>query len=424
MTRVALRDYRPDMWPRTGWESRRIHWLAAEVREKADAAWINEQPRIVHYAIDELGETGKPRVQPGDEIGSDKLIVREGDWLISRLNPRKGHVFQVGYHDGVVVASGEFAVARPIPTRCDSRYLGYLLKSEPVRQHFDSHVRSATKSHGRVEFEFIWNLEVDCPLLTHQRQLSRLLDVEMRRINTLIGKNREVARLLIERLEAETTCHYTELTDEGGSLPLRYVARIAVSGVDKHTRNSDVEVKLCNYVDVYRHRRITRELNFMKSTASSSEIRDVGLQTGDVVFTKDSETADDIAIPAYVDDVPADLVLGYHNALARPDPNRMDGEFLFWILRARPLRDYFAQRASGVTRVGLRLEDIGMAPVPVPELEKQKSVAANLEVATLRIESLLAALEHEIKSLEEHRRALITAAVTGQLDLDEYGGVA
>ena len=73
-----------------------------------------------------------------------------------------------------------------------------------------------------------------------------------------------------------------------------------VSNVDKHTKGDEFPVRLCNYVDVYKHDRITPAMPFMTATASRDEIKRFQLERDDVLITKDSEAWDDIGVPALV----------------------------------------------------------------------------------------------------------------------------
>jgi type I restriction enzyme S subunit len=84
-------------------------------------------------------------------------------------------------------------------------------------------------------------------------------------------------------------------------VPLAAVADVRFSSVDKLTSKSEEPVRLCNYIDVYENDYITRQLEFMQASATRAEIERFGLRVGDVIITKDSETPDDIGVPAVVD---------------------------------------------------------------------------------------------------------------------------
>ena len=109
--------------------------------------------------------------------------------------------------------------------------------------------------------------------------------------------------------------------------PLRSTADYVVSNVDKVPADDEVPVRLCNYTDVYNNEFITLALEFMHATASEDEIAKFGLEVDDVIITKDSESWDDIGVPALVRETANDLVCGYHLALLRPPKRKMDGAF-------------------------------------------------------------------------------------------------
>ena len=130
------------------------------------------------------------------------------------------------------------------------------------------------------------------------------------------------------------------------------IAEMRVSNVDKHTKEDEVPVRLCNYVDVYKNDRITQEISFMAATASTEEIERFRLHHEDVLITKDSETWDDIGVPALVTEPSDDLISGYHLAILRPKAD-IHGGFLFWALQSKATAYQFYVEAKGVTRFGL-----------------------------------------------------------------------
>ena len=198
--------------------------------------------------------------------------------------------------------------------------------------------------------------------------------------------------------------------------PLRATADYVVSNVDKVPADDEVPVRLCNYTDVYNNEFITLALDFMQATATVTEIAKFGLAVDDVAITKDSESWDDIGVPALVRETAEDLVCGYHLALIRPRKQQMDGAFLFRCLQAKPVRVQLELAANGVTRFGIPKSDIGAMTLPVPPIAQQRAIADYLDRETARLDALVAAKERVLGLLAEKRRALITRAVTRGLD--------
>ena len=199
---------------------------------------------------------------------------------------------------------------------------------------------------------------------------------------------------------------------------LRTVVEMRVSNVDKHVKDGELLVRLCNYVDVYKNDRITEDIAFMRATATASEIECFRLEVGDVLITKDSETWNDIGVPALVEHTADDLVCGYHLALLRPSKRSLDGAFLLRVLQNPTIGYQFHISANGVTRYGLTHEAIKSVLLPLPPLAEQRAIARYLDHVDRRIQRYIEAKEKLITLLQEARQAIIERAVTRGLDPD------
>ncbi|MFZ0791654.1 MAG: restriction endonuclease subunit S, partial [Chromatiaceae bacterium] len=151
----------------------------------------------------------------------------------------------------------------------------------------------------------------------------------------------------------DTAVRHPDLPEGWREAPLGTVADVRFSSVDKRAYPSEEPVRLCNYLDVYKNDYITGDLGFMRASATQAEIDRFGLQVGDVIVTKDSETPYDIGIPAVVDYAALDFVCGYHLGLIRPDRAEIDPTFLANQLGHARIAGYFAGQANGLTRYGL-----------------------------------------------------------------------
>ena len=196
---------------------------------------------------------------------------------------------------------------------------------------------------------------------------------------------------------------------------LKNLASVRLSNVDKKSEEGQVPVRLCNYVDVYYNDFITADLEFMNATAPPAQVLRFRLRTGDVLITKDSESWNDIAIPAVVTEEFADVLCGYHLALIQPRPG-LDGRFLARQFSAVGMRDQFHLAANGITRFGLGGDAIRTGLFPVAPIEEQEAIGCFLDRETEQIDALVAKKERLIDLLQEKRTALITRAVTRGLD--------
>ena len=196
---------------------------------------------------------------------------------------------------------------------------------------------------------------------------------------------------------------------------LKTVACVQLSNVDKKSKEGELPARLCNYVNVYYNDTITDGLDFMEATATPEQLQRFLLRGGDVVITKDSESWNDIAVPAVVGEGLQDVVCGYHLAHIRPGPD-LDGPFLARQFSAIGPRDQFHVAANGITRFGLGGATIRTGLFPIAPIEEQRTIAEFLDRETAKTDALVAKKERLIELLQEKRTALITRAVTRGLD--------
>ena len=286
---------------------------------------------------------------------------------------------------------------------------------------------------------------IPMPPPDEQRAIAKFLDGETQRIDALVEKKRR----LIERLREYRTALITRTVTRGllpeaartaglgtsprlkpsgvewlGEVPehwqvvrLGHVASYHTSSVDKKTKDGELPVRLCNYTDVYYQDRIRAcDGEFMEATASPQEAIRFKLNVGDVLITKDSEDWQDIAIPALIDETAADFVCGYHLGIIRSGP-MADSAFMFRAMQSVSVNRQLQTSASGVTRYGLPNAAVGDVILPIPPLDEQRAIAAFLDHTTGEIDRLYDRVQRAMELLQEHRTALITAAVTGKIDV-------
>lgn len=175
--------------------------------------------------------------------------------------------------------------------------------------------------------------------------------------------------------------------------PLERIAEIRSSNVDKKSNAGEEPVRLCNYMDVYSREYITADIEFMEATATHAEVQRFGIERGDVMITKDSETPDDIGIPAVVvDDIPK-LVCGYHLALIKPNRDEVDPVYLAKQLGLSDTARYYGRLANGSTRYGLSYQSIARTPIrlaPLPEQQRIAEILSAVDEAIEQTEALIA----------------------------------
>ncbi len=281
------------------------------------------------------------------------------------------------------------------------------------------------------------NVLLPIPPLPEQAAIVRYLDHTDGRIRRYLRSRKRLIELLKEYRQAVVHEAVTRGLDPDVSLKpsgvewlgdvpthwevrrLRYAVKMKVSNVDKHSKDEELPVRLCNYVDVYKNDRITERVPFMRATAKVDEMDRFRLEIGDVLITKDSEVWNDIGVPAFVEYSARDLVCGYHLALLRSMKSVLNGAYLFYSLQSSAIASQFHIAANGVTRYGLSHHAIKSALLPIPSLAEQAAIVRYLDKQTAAIDAAMARAQQEIELLSEYRIRLIADVVTGQVDVRE-----
>ena len=363
-----------------------------------------------------------------------------GDLVINSLWAWSRGLGVSEYYGIVSTAYGVYRLRRK--PEATTAYLHALVRSTPFRWELRVRSKGIWISRLQLTDEAFLRAPFPLPPAADQRSIARYLDHADRRIGRYIRAKERLIELLEEqkraliheavtgRIDVRTGQPYPSYRDSGldwlGQVPehwqVRRVANIAdmrVSNVDKHVREGEEPVRLCNYVDVYHNDRIREDISFMTATAKRAEIQRFRMAVGDVLLTKDSEDWKDIGVPALVEYAGDDLVCGYHLAMLRPSDAFLDSGYLFRALGDSRVAWQFRVAANGVTRYGLSQNAISSIRIPLPPLPEQRAIARYLDDADRRIQRHISTTKRQIDLLREYRTRLIADVVTGKLDVRE-----
>ena len=117
-----------------------------------------------------------------------------------------------------------------------------------------------------------------------------------------------------------------------------------------------------------------------------------------------------------------DANVNQHVCIIRPNRLQFIPKFLAYAITSRPLQDQIFHSENGVSRDAINFEQIGMFVLTKPPIPQQRAIAAYVDRETAKIDALVAKVREAIDRLKELRTALISAAVTGKIDVREASG--
>ncbi|WP_135029286.1 restriction endonuclease subunit S [Micrococcus flavus] len=293
----------------------------------------------------------------------------------------------------------------------DARYFAYALREAARAGYVTSLAKGIRERSTSFDPQTLSAMDLPVPPLATQRRIADYLDRETAAIDALIEKQRKVKKLGTARKQAviDSAVASPEV------LPLKRDAALVTSGPrgwaqfyassgQRFIRITDIQrdsIKLgdqsVRYVD----------------TPDAGEAQRASTRVGDLVV---SITAD-LGSVGLIDKAHAGAVVSQHVAIVRLAGRHWVSRFAAYALKSSPLKDQFAGAAYGGTKVQLSLGDVRDLEVPAPPLPEQRAIANQLDRETAKIDALIAKAERFIELAQERRAALITAAVTGQLEI-------
>jgi type I restriction enzyme S subunit len=113
------------------------------------------------------------------------------------------------------------------------------------------------------------------------------------------------------------------------------------------------------------------------------------------------------------------IALAQRLILLKPDPVLMTGDFLSHYFRAGGGTGELRSRATGSTALGIKASHLRDVVLPVPPINEQQAIVGHVSREISGLERLTAKVRRHVELLGEYRTALISAAVTGKIDVRE-----
>lgn len=356
--------------------------------------------------------------------------VRIGDLVVNKMKAWQGSL-GVSRHHGVV--SPDYLVCA-IEEGFDRRFLHYLLRSETLVEQFFLRSKGVRPAQWRIYWEDLADISVSIPSLDEQRRIADFLDrqsVETDRFQ----RAREAQLSTLAELEAAETLESIRGVGSGAGMRpsgLAWLGEIAM-GTRVSAVGYEYDVALGKMLNPGRTqgrhlRQYLRNTNVQWDRIDTSDLMLMDFPPperaryrvlpGDLLVCEGGEPG-----RAAIWDGRANEIY-YQKALHRV---RSRGEnrvrWLYYCLRAASYMNTFAAQGNLTTIAHLTGEQLKAQRFPFPDPVTQDRIIAKLDSQGRTQVALKRAVEHQASLVGERRRAMITAAVTGQMDVTTARGI-
>lgn len=424
--------------------------------------WLGEVP--AHWAVIPLKYV--VTLRSGGTPSKDRLDYWDGaipwasakDMKVEVINDTVDHLTDVAIEEGaasllptrsVLVVVRGMILARTFPVALTGAPMAFnqdlkaLLPNRPLlAEHLAWYLRGTANQsllrldeagHGTkaLRMEAWTSMEVTLPSQAEQEQISAFLDRETGKIDDLVAEQQNLIALLKEKRQALISHAVTKglnpnapMKDSGVEwlgevpahwevMPIRYAAKLESGHTPSRSRPEyweDCSIPWFTLADVWQIREgadyiyETKELVSELGLANSS----ARLLPADTVMVSRTASVGFSAIMG----VPMATTQDFANWVCGPT---LLPKFLLHVFRS--MASEFERLKMGSTHNTIYMPDIAAFRFTLPPLEEQTSIAAFLDSETAKIDDLMAESESTITFLQERRTALISAAVTGKIDV-------
>ena len=406
-----------------GWNTERLKYCATLINEKVDGRESNLQ-----YTGLENIESWTGRLIPSEEISTSEgqsNIYEPEDVLFGKLRPYLAKVLSAKEHG---ICTGELLVLRPKDVSQE-----YLFRYMLARD-FISIVDSSTygAKMPRASWDFIGDLPVLLPTEAEQRAIAAFLDSETGRIDTLIEKKERQIKLLQEKRAALISHAVTKgldpdvpMKDSGvewlDEVPenweikrLKHVCLLIKDGTHQPPSRTSNGIPLLSVRNIVNGKFVNLPDDSLISEEDFNELqRSVEVKKNDILLAIVGATIGKVAI---VDEM---LPFAIQRSLAvlRPNINIAYYKYFSYFMRSSSFQQLLWKNVGYSAQPGIYLGSLANFNITVPDTNEQRAIASFIDRETGRIDTLTTKVRESVSKLREYRTALISAAVTGKIDV-------
>lgn len=412
------------------WGVKRIRFLVTLNPSKSEIAHLDRDTEVSFLPMEAVGDDGSlnlDRSRPLREAESGYTYFQEGDVTVAKITPcfenGKGAIMR-GLTNGIGFGTTELIVARPRAEATTSAYLHWLFVSGPFRRLGESFMYGAG-GQKRVPDDFVRNFSVGFPDVREQTAIAAFLDRETAKIDALVAEQRKLIGLLKEKRQALISHAVTKgldpaapMKDSGvewlGQVPKHWDVKrfqrcvyVAEGQVDPENADySAMSLIAPNHIESGTGRLLSLESASNQGAVSGKYL----CKIGDVVYSKIRPALRKVCIAPEDCLCSADMYpLRSHSGLSNP--------FLVWSILSEQFSALAVLESQRVAMPKINRESLKEVILVVPPLEEQNEIVDLLNHETTKIDDLMAEAEAATTLLQERRTALISAAVTGKIDV-------
>ncbi len=412
-----------------GWDTQRLKYSAPLINEKVDGGVSS----LTFTGLEHIESWTGKHISPDEMSISDGQVSRfyVGDILFGKLRPYLAKVWRANQEG---ICTGELLVLKP--KSVIQSYLFYFMLSRDFVSVVDSSTYGAKMP--RASWEFIGNLLMLIPSLTEQRAIAAFLDSETGRIDALIEKKERLVELLKEKRIALISHTVTKGLDPDAKMKdsgIEWLGEVQegwkVLSLRRKLRDGAAGIKIGPFGSALKLEymeesgwKVYGQENVISGDFSVGsrflgdekfeELKACEIFPEDILVTMMGTTGRCKIVPQNA----KPGIMDSHLLRLRTNEEELLAVYTCLLLdQAQYVKHQISQMGKGSIMHGLNSYIIKNISIVIPSITEQHAIIDFLNRETRKIDKLIDKISESITKLREYRSALISAAVTGKIDV-------
>jgi len=414
------------------WSRKKLKYLFVQWTEQVGDCDL-DGVKLVHYSIPNVQRYGTGRIEDGDNIQSNKIVLNGDEILVSKLNPHQKTICISNPEAYISVGSTEFVCLVKSSDEIELGFFYYLFLTTEFTEKLNSMVQSVTRSHQRIHPNHFLDTECWFPVLSKQKQIAGFLDRKTQQVDDLIKKAKQKIKLLKELRSSLINQCVTKGLDANvemkessvewlGEIPycwkLHKLARICVkirNGYVGSTRNIMKEggVKYIQGIHIKSGEiKYTPNGPYYVSYEWSNEHSETILEEEDVLVVQTGTIGEVGYVSKKFQNSNCHALI-----IVRINNRYGIGRYLLYLFLGDYVQNYLQSIRTGEVLYHINTKELRVLPVPLPSVLEQKQISCYLDCETSKIDRMVDNELKRINLLTEYRQSLLSNVVTGKIDV-------
>lgn len=402
-----------------GWKWKKLNEVCNRRRSTLDPK-ENLNEKYAYYSFPAFDKGKNYVIEQGNEINSRKRVLKTGDVLISRLNPRIQRITIVEEEKLTKIGSTEYVALELKEDNLLNKYLYYYLFSNSVQTYLKNLISGSTKSRARVSYSQVMEISIPIPPLKEQEEIVNQIDELISNLEVIYELQQEADKIGKNIMNAtiSSVLKLNKVENDDIELPIGW--KLKTLGDVTNESRYGYTAKAKKNIDGVPYLRITdinddgslEENGFKYVDVEDEVFKKYSLKKGDIVIARSGATVGKNYLYGSKD---LKMVFASYLIRFRLNKNMVLPKYIYYYLNSHKYWYFINRKKRGGAQPNINANELKKLEIPIPPISEQKRMIAKLD----GLKSSIEMIENEIKNrdnlLTKLPQSILKKAFAGEL---------